>query len=125
MKYQITVQDKWGTLQIRTFTKGSSKIRNETHWGLCEIVVENKPDVDRLNALDGWSIYSELDPYDMDMSNNKSDEWIFSDDISESEKERILERISEEDYDFLESEEGWSEDMDIIVSAQIDVEEVE
>ena len=125
MKYKITVQDKWGTTQIVTFTKGNSEIIHRLNWGDVEVTTSTKPDTKRLNSMDEWNIYSELEVDDVDLDNCKSDEWNFSDNITDEEQERILDRIYEEDDDFLEDEEGWERDMDIYISSKICVEKVE
>lgn len=125
MKYKIIVQDSWGTTQIVTFTKGKSEITHRLSWGRVEITSSSKPDTKRLNSMDEWNIYSELEVDDVDLDNCKSDDWSFSDDISDEEQEQILDRIYEEDDDFLEDEEDWERDMDIFISAKISVEKIE
>jgi len=101
----------------QVFTKGDSTIKYSTGWrsGTWFVTTsdDNEPDfeADENGMVElGWANGSNIEECSFEESFDGCwDEWEFSDDISEEERERIMEGWEEDAYEFL-YQEDWMED---------------
>jgi len=104
-------------VEEQVWTKGDSTVKYQTLWRSGSWYVtttdDNEPqfEADENGMVElGWAKGSNIEDVQFEESfDGCGDDWEFSDDIDDEEKERIMEGWEEDHYTFME-EDGWLED---------------